>query len=79
MRIKNNEIFFKNRNEALKYLEELKSSGTVLYTCVICGISFGSADPYTSEGGIICAICVKTMNFFESDNYRPEDDIEFEI
>ena len=72
MKFINDEILFRGRDEAEKNAELVKDHGMVLYTCNKCGINFASYDPYTSEGGIICRVCMKTLNFREEDNYRPD-------
>ena len=66
------EILFKNQTEAEKYFTLLQSRGMVIYTCVMCGINFGSDDPYTSDAGIIDRVCMKATNLHEADNYRPD-------
>jgi len=73
MKYIHDEFLFKGHNEALEYYELFKINSIVLYTCAKCAINFGSADPYTSDHGIICRVCVKTMNLSEIDNYRPDD------
>lgn len=72
MKYIHDEYLFKSYNEALNYREILKDNLIALYTCAKCAIHFGSADPYTSDYGIVCRVCVKTMNLMEVDNYRPD-------
>jgi len=86
MKFINDEILFTGREEAETYLDILqKDYGMLLYTCNKCGINFATADPYTSDSGVICRVCMKALNLHVDDNYRPdyyddpEEDIPLEI
>lgn len=68
----NDEILFKNHTQAALHEDLLRRNGFMVNKCLKCGINFGSADPYTSDAGIICRVCVKTMNLSLEDNYRPD-------
>ena len=73
MRYINDEILFKNHEQAAKHEDLLLRNGFMLNKCLMCGINFGSADPYTSDAGIICRVCAKMRNLSPENNYRPED------
>ena len=73
MKYIHDEFLFKSYDEALKFRALLKDNNIALYTCAKCAIHYGSADPYTSDYGIVCRVCARTMNLSEIDNYRPED------
>ena len=72
VKIIHDEILFKNRAEAEKYHDLLVEKDMVIYSCSMCGIHFGSDDPYTWDFGIIDRVCMKATNLHEDDNYRPD-------
>jgi len=72
MKFINDEILFRGHDEAEEHAEYVRNHLMVLYTCNKCGINFASYDPYTSDGGIICRVCMKALNLREEDNYRPD-------
>jgi hypothetical protein len=74
MRYVNGEVLFKNASEAALHNEILKDHLMCIYSCVVCGIVFATIDPYCSDYGITCRVCVKTLNLSENDNYRPDLD-----
>ena len=61
MKLTRDEIFFTSRKEALARLPWLRDLGFTLYQCDRCGLNFGSKEPDTETGAIICAICVEEV------------------
>ena len=63
------EIIFDSRKEALKYHEDLREEGLVLYNCDRCGISFATLSPFLTDYGIVCSVCA----ILDTNSYRSYD------
>jgi len=73
MKYIHDEILFTNSEQALKHADLLLRNGFTIDRCGKCGIVFGSADPYTSDAGVLCRVCMHTLNLDPESNYRPDD------